>query len=283
MADLTTIILTYNEELNIGECINSVKSISKRIVVIDSFSSDKTVEIARNMGAEVIQNKFVNHAKQFKYGLESSNITTQWVFRIDADERLTRESAEEIERICIESKETDVNGIIVRFEVNFLGRKLRYGGIYPFRKLLVFKYGFGDIEDRNMDEHIYLKEGKSVELKNDSLHYDYKDLTFWIDKHNKYSSKEVQDYLTSLSKRDEGNNLDRNAKIKRFFKYKIYYKLPMGFRALSYFMYRYIFKLGFLDGKEGLIFAVLQAFWYRFLVDAKIYEIEKNNRFKEIK
>jgi glycosyltransferase involved in cell wall biosynthesis len=278
MADLTTIILTYNEELNIEECITSVKDISKRIIVVDSFSSDNTVQIAKEHGAEVFQNKFINHSKQFKYGLEVADVQTQWVLRIDADERLTKESANEIENLCAENKDTDINGIIVRFEVNFLGKKLRHGGIYPFKKLLVFKYGIGDIEDRNMDEHIFLKKGKAVELKNDSLHYDYKDLTFWIEKHNKYSSKEVQDYFISLSKEEELEKLDRSAKIKRIIKYKVYYKLPMGIRALTYFGYRYFLKLGFLDGKEGLIFAVLQAFWYRFLVDAKIYEHNKSNR-----
>lgn len=277
MADLTTIILTYNEELNIEQCIKSVKGISKRIVVVDSFSSDRTVEIARSMGAEIIQNKFINHAKQFKYGLDVSNIKTRWVFRIDADERLTKESADEIERLCNQNEQTDINGIIVRFEVNFLGRKLKYGGIYPFRKLLIFKYGYGDIEDRNMDEHIILNEGRAVELINDSLHFDYKDLTFWIDKHNKYSSREVQDYINSLSKIERDSNLDRTAKIKRNLKFKVYYKLPMGMRALFYFIYRYFLRLGFLDGKEGLIFAVLQAFWYRFLVDAKIYEISRKS------
>jgi glycosyltransferase involved in cell wall biosynthesis len=278
MADLTTIILTYNEELNIEECINSVKHISKRIVVIDSLSNDRTVQIARYLGAEVFQNKFINHAKQFKFGLEVAKVKTQWVLRIDADERLTKESSNEIEKLCIENKETDINGIIVRFEVNFLGKKLKHGGIYPFKKLLVFKYGYGDIEDRNMDEHIYLLEGKSVELINDSLHYDYKNLTYWIDKHNKYSSNEVQDYFNSLSKKEDGANLDRTAKIKRIIKYKIYYRLPMGIRAISYFIYRYIIKFGFLDGREGFIFAVLQAFWYRFLVDAKIYELNKKIR-----
>lgn len=277
MADLTTIILTYNEELNIEQCIRSVKGISKRIVIVDSFSSDRTVEIARSMGAEIIQNKFINHAKQFKYGLDVSNISTRWVFRIDADERLTKESADEIERLCNQNEKTDINGIIVRFEVNFLGRKLRYGGIYPFRKLLIFKYGYGEIEDRNMDEHIILNEGRAIELKNDSLHFDYKDLTFWIDKHNKYSSREVQDYINSLSKIQKDSKLDRSAKIKRTLKFKLYYKLPMGMRALFYFIYRYLLRLGFLDGKEGLIFAVLQAFWYRFLVDAKIYEISRKS------
>jgi len=277
MADITTIILTYNEELNIEECIKSIKNISKRIVVIDSFSTDRTVEIAKNMGAEVYQNKWINYSKQFRYGMEISKIDTKWVFRFDADERLTNESATELEKVCNENEDSDVNGIILRFEVNFLGKKLRYGGIYPFRKLLVFKHGYGNIEDRHMDEHIILKEGKTIELKNDSLHYDYKDLTFWIDKHNKYSSREVQDYLDSFAKSEEIEKLDKSARFKRFIKFNIYYKLPMSLRALSYFIYRYFLKLGFLDGKEGLIFAVLQAFWYRFLVDAKIYEYKALN------
>lgn len=278
MADLTTIILTYNEELNIKDCIKSVKKISKRIIVIDSFSSDKTIEIAKSMGAEVHQHKFINHAKQFKYALSISNIKTRWVFRIDADERLTFKSANEIESICNENEETNVNGIVVRFEVNFLGRQLKYGGIYPFKKLLIFKNGYADIEDRNMDEHIYLTDGKSVELKNDSIHHDYKNLSVWIDKHNKYSSKEVADFLSKSNNEHDSKKLNQSARLKRFVKYNIYYKLPMIIRPFLYFIYRYVFKLGFLDGKEGLIFAFLQAFWYRFLVDAKIYEVQKKNR-----
>ncbi|MCM3722106.1 glycosyltransferase family 2 protein [Solibacillus isronensis] len=275
MADLTTIILTYNEELNIEECIKSVNNISKRIIVIDSFSNDRTVEIARKLGAEVIQNKFVNHAKQFKFGLDASNIDTQWIFRIDADERLTKESAEEIDRLCNQNKDTDINGIIIRLEVNFLGKKLRHGGIYPIKVLRVFKHGIGNVEARNMDEHIILSHGKTMELKNDSLHNDYKDLSSWIDKHNKYSSREMMDYFENLSNTDNVENLNKSAKTKRIIKFKIYYKLPLGLRSLIYFIYRYFFKLGFLDGKEGLIFAVLQAFWYRFLVDSKIYEKNK--------
>lgn len=277
MADLTTIILTYNEELNIKECIKSVKKISKRIVVIDSYSNDRTVKYAKNLGAEVYQNEFINHAKQFKYGLKIANIKTKWVFRIDADERLTKKSSKEIHKICQENENTNINGIVVRFEVNFLGRKLKHGGIYPFKKLLVFKYGYADIEDRNMDEHIYLIEGESIELKSDSLHHDFKSLTKWIDKHNKYSTKEALDYL-NRSTDNSYSKLNKNARIKRFFKYKVYYKLPLGVRPVLYFFYRYIFKLGFLDGKEGLIFNVLQAYWYRFLVDAKLLEIEKNRR-----
>ena len=272
MADLTTIILTYNEESNIKECINSIKNISKRIIVVDSYSTDATVEIAKELGVEVYQHKFINQAKQFIFGLETLNIQTKWVFRIDADERLTKDSSNEIEKLCNENENTDINGIIVRFEVEFLGKKLRHGGIYPFRKLLIFKYGFGKMEDRSMDEHIVLTSGKSIELKNDSIHKDYKDLATWIDKHNKYSSREVLDYIDSEKIDKDFRNLDTKAKIKRFIKFNVYYKLPMGLRSFFYYVYRYYFKLGFLDGKEGKIFAFLQAYWYRYLVDAKIYE-----------
>lgn len=272
MADLTTIILTFNEEKNIAKAINSVKEISKRIVVVDSYSIDRTVEIAQLLGAEVYQNKWINYSKQYQYGVEVANIDTQWILRLDADERLTSKSANEIETICNENQNTEVNGIIVRFSVTFMGKSLKHGGIYPFRKLLIYKNGKGYIEDRNMDEHITLIEGKSVELKNDSLHQDFKDLSAWIDKHNKYSSREMKDYFENVNKPASEIRLNKRAKIKRFIKFKVYYKLPLGTRAHLYYIYRYYFKLGFLDGKEGKIFAFLQAYWYRFLVDAKIYE-----------
>lgn len=279
MTDLTAIILTKNEELNIENCINSIKNLAKRIIVIDSFSTDKTVEIAENLGAEVHQHEFMNYSKQFLYGLNSFDIDTTWVLRIDADERLTDASRAEIEQLCEENMETDVNGIILRFEVTFLGKKLRHGGIYPFRKLLVFKYGIGTIEDRNMDEHIVLSHGKTVEVKNDSEHHDYKDLTYWTNKHNWYASREVLDYVQNAKTNQEtGKELNAKAGIKRFIKFHIYYKLPMGMRAHLYYIYRYYFKLGFLDGKEGKIYAFLQAYWYRYLVDAKIYEYELSQK-----
>lgn len=275
MLDLTAIILTYDEEKNIEHCINSIKGLAKRIVVIDSYSTDKTVEIAKAMGAEVFQHEFVNQAKQYIYGVEVANIETKWVFRIDADERLTVESSQEIEELCKANEDTDVNGIVVRFKVNFMGKELRHGGIYPFRKLLVYKNGKAYMEDRNMDEHIVLTEGKSLEMKNDSLHCDFKDLNAWIDKHNKYSSREVEDYFKSLQYKESGRQLNKSAKIKRLIKFGIYYKLPMGVRAHLYYIYRYYLKFGFLDGKEGKIFAFMQAYWYRYLVDAKIYEKNK--------
>lgn len=276
MADLTTIILTYNEEKNIANAINSVQSISKRIVVVDSYSTDKTVEIAESLGVDIYQNKWVNYATQYQYAVDVSNISTKWILRLDADERLTVDAADELNALCENNSDTDINGIVIRLEVNFLGKSLKHGGIYPLKVLRVYKNGIGYIENRNMDEHIVLSTGKVIEMKNDCLHEDYKDLSTWIDKHNKYSSREVGDYYESINKAEKIIKLNKSAKVKRFIKFKIYYKLPLGTRAHLYYIYRYYFKLGFLDGKEGKIFAFLQAYWYRFLVDAKIYEQNLN-------
>ena len=282
MADLTAIILTLNEEKNIRECISSIQSIAKRIVVVDSFSTDKTVEIAKEMGAEVIAHEFVNQAQQFIYALDTLDIDTKWILRIDADERFTEKSAAELEDLTTKHADDDVNGIVVRFEVSFMGKPLRHGGIYPIKVLRIFKKGYAHMEARNMDEHIVINEGRSIDMKTDCLHQDFKSLYAWVERHNKYSNREVIDYF-NREQSQEGAALHGSAKLKRFVKFKIYYKLPMGLRAKLYYWYRYYLKLGFLDGKEGKIFAFLQAYWYRFLVDAKIYEKKKELKANENK
>ena len=274
MADLTAIILACNEEKNIKNCIQSLTGLAKRIIVVDSGSTDNTISIARQLGAEVFEHPWENYSKQYIWAEKAADISTKWTFRIDADESLTKESAEEIEALCAENESTDINVLVIRFKVTFMGKDLKHGGIYPFRKLLVYKTGIGYMEERNMDEHIVLKYGKSIEVKEDSLHNDYKDLSAWIDKHNKYSSREVLDYLQSKSEKVNTSGMSKGAKLKRFVKFNIYYKLPLGTRAYIYYLYRYYWKKGFLDGKEGKMFAFLQAYWYRFLVDAKIYEAQ---------
>lgn len=273
MADVTAIILTKNEEINIKDCIDSIKPFVKRIVVVDSFSSDETVNIAKSCGAEVYLHEFENYAKQYNYAVETANISTIWTLRIDADERFTVESSKEIEKICKENGETDINGVVLRFKKNFLGKDLYYGGVYPWKKMNCYKTNKGHIENRNMDEHIVLVDGKTIEMKSDCLHLDYKDLTFFINKHNRYSSREAMDYIDSTNNIETGK-ID----IKTWIKMNIYYRLPMGMRAYVYYIYRYYILFGFLDGKEGKIYAFLQAYWYRYLVDAKIYEHEKINR-----
>ena len=275
MKKITSIILTFNEASNIKQAIESIQSLSEVIYVVDSFSTDDTVEIAQSLGAKVLKHSFTNQAAQFDYALKTIDIKTKWVLRLDADERLSNKAVLEIETL-LETAHPDLNGIVVPFEVSFLGKKLRHGGIYPFKKMILFKKEKAYMEQRHMDEHIVLKEGKTKSLRNISYHEDYKDITAWIDKHNKYASREVLDFFEQKSKSLSG--LSFPAKVKRILKYNVYYKIPMGLRAFSYFIYRYIVRLGFLDGHSGFIFTVLQAFWYRFLVDVKIYEAKKNNR-----
>ena len=272
MADITVIILTYNEEKNIEDCIRSVKDAAKRIVVVDSFSSDRTEEMARSLGAEFVQHEFIDQAKQFIYALDNIDISTKWVLRLDADERLTREALDEIERVCRENEDTDINGFDVYFTVNFLGRDLKH---YPFHKLILFKKGKAHMEDRSMDEHIVLDEGRSGVLKSLCIHNDHNGLTAWIDKHNKYSDREVLN-MQGGDEDVEFKSLSRMTGIKRFVKYRVYYRLPAGLRSYLYYLYRLYIKGGILDGKEGRIFAFLQAYWYRYLVDAKLYEKRKD-------
>lgn len=269
MADITAIILTRNEQNFLEDCINSIRRIVKRIVVVDSFSDDNTFELAKELGADVYQHEFNNYSKQYKYAVNVSQIKTKWILRIDADERLTDESAEELNSLCNENENSDVTGIILRFYNIFLGKPIYHGGMYPWKKLSVYKTGMGDIEDRNMDEHIILSSGRIIEAKKDSKHLAFRGLTFFTNKCNWYSTREAMDYF-------EQRNIDNtNASLKTRIKMNVYYKLPLGLRAWLYYVYRYYFRLGFLDGKEGKIFAFLHAYWYRFLVDAKIYEHDK--------
>lgn len=269
MADITAIILTRNEKDFIEECILSIKDVVKRIVVVDSFSEDNTCGLAKNLGAEVYQHEFYNYSKQYKYAVNIANVKTKWILRIDADERLTEESAEELNKLCNENENTDVSGIVLRFYNMFLNKPMYHGGMYPWKKLSVYKTGLGDIEDRNMDEHIILSSGKTIEAKIDSKHLAFRGLTFFTNKCNWYSTREAMDYFDNIS------TDSTNSSLKTILKMKVYYKLPLGFRSWLYYAYRYYIRLGFLDGKEGKIFAFLHAYWYRFLVDAKIYEHEK--------
>lgn len=278
-ADLTTIILTKNEEKNIRNCIESVINITDRIVIIDSYSTDDTIKIAKEYSkVEIIYNKFINYGNQFKFALDNLKIDTTWIFRLDADEQLTEKSRNELLDLCIANKETDVSGIVFPLEVTFLGKNLKHGGVYPFKKLCIFKTGLAYMEDRYMDEQLVVTEGRIIEMKEVSLHHDYKDLSFWIQKHNWYATRAAKDYLIREKTGDDYRNLDFSAKIRRIIKYKVYYSLPSGLRTTLFFIYRYFFRLGFLDGKAGFYYNFLQAYWYRVLVDAKIYESKQLNK-----
>ena len=171
--DMTAVVLTKNEEKNISHCLKSIKHLVSRIIVVDSGSTDDTVAIAKQFGAEVYNHEFIHYAAQFNWVLDNINIDTKWIYRIDADEVVTPELAAEIENACICHDSDDVNGMVMKFKVNFMGRFLTHGGIYPFYNLTIFRNGYGRYEDRAMGEHIYLRAGRTIDLNNDCLHYDF--------------------------------------------------------------------------------------------------------------
>lgn len=276
MVDLTIIILTKNEEQNLKKCIDSFRNIAKRIVVVDSYSTDNTVYLAKTLGAEVFEHKFENHAEQFNWALEHLELSTKWVMKVDADEEFTPELAKEIDE-KLDLLPDGVNGVILRRRVYFMGRWLKHGGKYPELLLRIFRVGHGRSEMKLMDEHLIVTDGDVVTFQNDFSDNNQKNLEWWIHKHNWYSNKEVLDQQRKAESIEtvEGTATSFQAKVKRFIKNYGYYSLPKFFRAHLYFFYRYYIRLGFLDGTEGKIYTFLQAYWYRYLVDAKMYECEK--------
>lgn len=270
--DLTIIILTKDEEKNIEKCLKSIKDIATNIVIVDSGSTDKTKEICEKYNADFYYNPWINHATQFNWALTNIEIKTKWIMRMDADEEIMPELELEIKsKMKLLSEE--VNGVILKRRVYFMGRWIKHGGIYPIKLLRIFRRGFGISEQREMDEHLVVLSGKVVEFENDFIDYNNKNLEWWINKHNWYSGKEMKVYY-DLVKNQKYEGKQHN-EIKRKIKEKGYYNLPSFLRANLYFIYRYYFRLGFLDGTEGRIFHFLQGYWYRFLVDAKIFEEKK--------
>ena len=277
MEDVTFIILTKNEEINLPQCLKSIKGFAKRVVVVDSGSTDRTCSIARKMGAEVFIHPFETHAKQFNWALDTIPIHTKWTFRLDADERLTPALCKELSHIMHKHANDDVNGVTMEAWLYFMGRKIKHGA-HNKRKLMLFKTGYGRSEDRKIDEHNVLSEGRSISCKERFIHYDFKDMTHWIGKMNWYATREMQDYIEYIDNcKDERitSNHDNVISSTRNKKYGVYYRFPMFIRSRMLFIYYYIFKLGFLDGKEGFVFHWMYHRWYRSLVDAKILEQRK--------
>ena len=270
MADVTAIILTKNEEKNIGDCIKSVKSFCSRIVVVDSGSNDNTVECAKELGADVYIHPFENYARQFNWGIDNCDINTKWLLRLDADERFTESLCAEVTNLMEEHKDDDINGISMSADLYFMGKFLKYGGKIRKRKIMIFKTGIGRIEDRKMDEHTILSCGIPVHAKEKFIHYDFKDLDTYVRKLNWYATREMQDYFEAVNGAEDMADKTM-AKIRKK-KFGFYYKLPSFLRCWVLFLYAYLIKGNCLNGKEGYIYTYLYTFYYRTLVDAKILE-----------
>lgn|SRR5690606_15204110 len=277
MVSLTVLILTHNESLHIERCIDSFAGLTDKFFIVDSFSTDNTRERAEAKGAKVVTNPWVSYAFQFNYAIENNPYQTKWVMRMDADEYITPELKEELQTLLSGDIPSEVTGFYVKRRVFFMNQWIRRGGYYPIWLLRIWRNGKGHCEELWMDEHIKLHEGTTRKLEHDIVDHNLNNLSWWTQKHNNYATREIIDLLNikynfenkpTVTPSLFGTQEQRT----RYLKIK-YASLPLFTRPFLYFVYRYIFKLGFLDGVKGLIWHFLQGLWYRFLVDAKIYEV----------
>lgn len=281
--DLAVVILAFNEAAHIERAVRSLRALDATAFVIDSFSTDGTPELARAAGATVVQHRFVNYAQQYQWGLDNLPIESGWVMRLDADETLTPELVEEIRR-RLPTLPPDVTGVNLKRRHVFLGRWIRHGGRYPLVLLRIWRRGCARIEQRWMDEHMVLLHGRSVTFAHDFSDENVNDITYFTDKHNKYATREAIDVLSTrygLGVADDAiftAEASVQATRKRMVKERLYNHLPLWCGPLGYFVLRYLFQLGFLDGTQGLVYHFLQGFWYRFLVAAKVWEYDRTLR-----
>ena len=281
---LAAVVLTKDESKHIERCLKSLVGIIDEIIVVDSYSKDDTVKKAETLGARVIQHPWKNYATQFNYGVYECGISADWIWRIDADEYLEG-SLGMVVKEYIQSAPDDINGIYVRKRIDFMGKPLLHGGWYPSYHLKVFRRGHGDCENRWMDEHIRLIDGNAITIaEGNQVDANLNNLTWWTEKHNGYATREMVDMLMMEYGLDERAKevipkfFGTEEQRKRWLKLK-YIKAPLFVRPFINLFIRYILKAGFLDGKEGFIWHILQGFWYRMLVDAKIFELKKQFGF----
>lgn len=272
---ITVIILTYNEEKNIAQALDSVVGWADDIFILDSFSSDKTLDIASKYKCNIAQNNFKNYADQRNYALDQIPIETSWVFFLDADEWLPDKLKEEISELIKSNREE--NGYYVKWRLMWMGGWIKRG-YYPTWILRLFRYGKAYCEERAVNEHLIV-DGKIGYLQNDFIHEDQKALSEWINKHNKYATREALELYKNyknLHQKEIGDRLfGTQAERKRWIRHKIWNKLPPLIRPILYFIYRYFLAGGFLDGKNAFIYHFLQALWFPMLIDIKFLEIKR--------
>lgn len=268
---ISVIILTCNEELNLENCLKSIKDWVGEIFIVDSYSTDGTKQIAKRYGAQFAEHKFENQAQQFNWALANLSIKTEWIFRLDADEWVTNELWKEIAQ-KLTTTSLDISGFYIKRRIYFMGRWIKHGGIYPTWILRLFRKGKARSEIREMDEHLVIKEGGTGRMQHDFVDENHKGLEIWTERQNKYSTRDARQIIGIEQGRVADELVGGPVQFRRWLKQNIFLRWPLFFRVFAYFIYRYFFRLGFLDGKEGMIFHVLHGFWYRFLIDAKIYE-----------
>lgn len=270
--EIAVIILTFNEEKNLPQALASVRGWTQEIFVLDSFSTDRTIEIARETGCVVVQHRFVNYAKQRNYALDNLPIHSEWVLFLDADEWLPDDLKQEITTLVATVPKE--NGFYIKWRMIWMGRWIRRG-YYPSSILRLIRHGKGRCEDRGINEHMIV-EGKTGQLRNDFIHEDRKGVTEWIAKHNGYAAREAQELLNTQSgpgyKEIEAKLTGTQAQRKRWLRRKIWNRLPPLIRPFFYYFYRYVLLGGFLEGREAFIYHFLQGLWFPMMIDIKFIE-----------
>lgn len=282
MQDISAYIITFNEERHIERAIKNAKKYAREIYILDSYSNDRTCEIAESMGAHVYKRKFTYHADQLNWGLENIPFATEWIWRQDADEYLTDELIKEIDQTLSSSEDKNINAYTAPCLRKFMGKEIKHG-IIPLILLRLFRKNHAKWENKKMDEHIYVTDGKIGTLKNAFYDDSLMTLTEWTQKHNNYATKEAIELLFTEFNLHENSEIvnSGNHSIEIRKKKLKYIKLPLFWRAFLFFLLRYFIRGGFLDGKEGFLWHFLQGFWYRTLADAKVFEIKKRFKYNE--
>lgn len=283
--NIGVILLTYNEEIHIKRCLDNLLLLTSNIYVVDSFSNDKTVDILCEYGIIFCQNEFLNHSNQLNFAIDSFPFETIYILRMDCDEILSIELINEIKTSNMLAIDSDISGFYIKRKVKFLNKILNYGNINPIWLLRLWKRGKGFCDDKLMDEKIVVTDQKTAKFQNIILDNNLNNLTWWTNKHNNYSNREALEILKSKyivsSYSFKGNcySIDYFISLLKV----LYNKMPIFFRSFLLFFYSYFLKLGILDGLPGFIWNILQVFWYRYLVDVKVYEFEYLHDFDKEK
>jgi len=279
LAPVSVLIITYNEEANIARCLESLRWAGE-VFVVDSFSTDRTVEIAKAMGAKVYVHPFEGYARQRNWALDNLPISNQWVLFLDADEQIPPPLAEQIRRVA-SSPDSHYAGYYLNRRFYFLGRWLKHGGLSPSWILRLFRRQAGRYEDREVNEHVLLT-GPAGRLDEPFDHRDNRPLSAWIERHDAYSDLEAEEYFSERFRGGYEASIPASLwgaqpERKRWIKLHLWNRLPLLLRPFLFLLRNYFLKGGFLDGREGFIYHVLWSFWVRFLIDAKIIEREIRN------
>ncbi len=267
---ISVVVLTFNAEASLAATLEAARRVSDDIHVVDSYSTDATLEIAARYEVNIVQHPFDNYGVQRNWAIDTLPFKYSWQLHLDADERLSEGLVEELNAIDNAFPE-GVEGFFIARLVHFMNKPIRHGGMFPIWHLRLFRGDAGRCESRLYDQHFFV-QGPTRRLKYPMIDDHQNSLTEWVARHNRWTDAVVDELLGKQMKseirgRFGGNPVERKRALRR-----AYYRLPMFVRPFLLFFYRYVIRLGFLDGKEGLIFFVLQTLWFRFLVDAKLFQ-----------